>query len=151
MSADDPYAAPHSSALTLPDEFRDRGWRGILWYVVPVLMMGGAYLILDFDHRQLDSTLYDAFQILVSLVAPAALAGWDSQRRSRSSGWPRYLAQAVLHAVAWVLYFCMLAPLISNGDSLQEWASLALPMMMIWIPATLLLATTFRLYDRWRP
>jgi hypothetical protein len=154
VRGDDPYVPPRSSELTAASEPRDTQLRGVLWFGVPVLFVVVALFFLDYlTLRRFDGgDIKDAGAAFMGFVIPAAFVGRLIHRRGGST-WLRYLGFALLLGLAWgsFLYFVVAVSQPAKSWSFAMLVKGTARAMGISIPVTLLLATTLRFYDRWRP
>ena len=153
----DPYAAPTASNLASTEAPLDLHWRGAIWFVVPVFAL---FMGLDawdyYEDGSLGSKFFrELFEKMISVWLPAAVAGYASGCRCRSTSWLRYLVLAARDGLVWAIYVMALLWWISRNDpGPVEFAAIAKSFAFVaTITCTLVLlfATSMRFYYRRRP
>ena len=153
----DPYAPPQAAELesTIASAAStDLRWRGVAWFLVPLLAMVAILEAVDaLDGAMVLATkLRQLFEMTISVFVPAAIVGYASGRRCRSTTWRRFVVLAIMDASLWALYATLLLWLPEFGSwRFARMAMTFLRLEAVLLPILLLLATTMRFHYRRRP
>ena len=156
----DPYAVPGVAPdrLEHPAAPRDLRWRGVAWFLVPLLGLLFAVFALEIVDRKMtvDLELVTIFSVTIILLVPSGGIGYLSGRRLRTQSWWPYLLLTTRDGLTWAILAAMVILAYNHWylSGFLDWQVVAerTTRMAIVMPAlALLLATTMRLYYRRRP
>jgi hypothetical protein len=154
MTAFDPYEAPQAEALELSAGRRTSAWRGVAWFMAPLVALTVTYAVYDDFSAAEEGDMAILAMAFATLALPAAGVGYASGHALHRTGWWRYLAVVVIAAAVWAVFsaflFIAIVQAMENNSHPLRLSMLVAParMSLLTIPVSVVLATTLRLFHR---